>query len=83
MCSNFLVVSECFFSIIKLAQDALKELVKTKSCKYDSLVATHLNVYRLGQTSELRGVPRDYEWNKYLRSCWSSLHLLLAGQELH
>ena len=36
------IVSECVFTIIKLAQDALKELVRIKSCKYESLVATHL-----------------------------------------
>ena len=28
------------FSIIKLADDALKELVKINSCKYETLVAT-------------------------------------------
>ena len=36
------IVSECVFTIIKLAQDALKELVRIKSCKYDYLVATPL-----------------------------------------
>ena len=43
LCSNFLVVSECFFSIIKLARDALKELIETNSGKYAIEVATHLN----------------------------------------
>ena len=34
--------SECICSIIKLAQDAIKELVEINSCEYDSLIATHL-----------------------------------------
>ena len=32
------------FSILKLAHDALKELVGTNSCKYLIEVATHINV---------------------------------------
>ena len=47
------IISECFSSIIKLAQDALKELVEFNSCKYDSLVATHLIVSF--RTNLLRG----------------------------
>ena len=35
------IISECIIGIIKLAHDALKELVRIKSCKYDSLIATH------------------------------------------
>ena len=38
------VVSEVLFSIIKLTQDALKELIETICCKYYLEVATHLNV---------------------------------------
>ena len=38
---KLLIISECFDSIIKLAHDALKELVRIKSCMYDSLIATH------------------------------------------
>ena len=35
------IISECSFSIIKLTQDALKELLEINSCKYDVEVATH------------------------------------------
>ena len=36
------IISECIIRIIKLAQDALKELVEINSCEYDNLIATHL-----------------------------------------
>ena len=40
------IISECSFSIIKLTQDALKELLEINSCKYYVEVATHLiNVF--------------------------------------
>ena len=38
------IVSEVLFSIIKLTQDALKELIETNCCKYAYEVATHLKV---------------------------------------
>ena len=41
---KLLIVSEVVFSIIKLAQDALRELVETNSCENEYLVATHLIV---------------------------------------
>ena len=42
---KLLIISECIVSIIKLARDALRELVEFNSCKYDSLIATYL--YRI------------------------------------
>ena len=42
---KLLIVSEVVFSIIKLAQDALRELVEINSCEYEYLVATHLIVF--------------------------------------
>ena len=36
------IISECISSIIKLAQDALKELEEINSCEYIYLIATHL-----------------------------------------
>ena len=38
---KLLPISECTFRIIKLTQDALKELIVINSCKYDVEVATH------------------------------------------
>ena len=35
------IVSECTYSIIKLTQDAFKELLEINSCKYVVEVATH------------------------------------------
>ena len=43
--------------IIKLALDALKELVRTNSCKYSFMVATHLKCTFAGQTRSR--VPMD------------------------
>ena len=37
------IISEYIHSIIKLAQDAFRELVEFNSCKYDYLIATHFN----------------------------------------
>ena len=37
------IVSDFFYAVIKLTQDALKELVEITSCKYYIEVATHLN----------------------------------------
>ena len=46
---KLLIISECFDSIIKLAHDALKELVGSSLCKYHSLIATPSKyVYRAG-----------------------------------
>ena len=44
------IISECSYSIIKLTQDALKELIEINSCKYCVEVATHLKVHVIGQT---------------------------------
>ena len=41
---KLIIVSECLFAIIKLTQDALKELIEMICCKYYREVATHLNV---------------------------------------
>ena len=41
---KLIVVSEVVSSIIKLTQDALKELIETNCCKYAYEVATHLKV---------------------------------------
>ena len=41
---KFIVVSEVSSIVIKLARDALKELIETNSSKYAFEVATHLNV---------------------------------------
>ena len=38
------IISECFDLIIKLTQDALKELLEINSCKYYVEIASHLNV---------------------------------------
>ena len=46
-----------YFSILKLAHDALKELVRTNSCKYSFMVATHLKCTFVGQTRSR--VPMD------------------------
>ena len=40
---KLLIVSEVVFSIIKLAQDALRELVEINSCEYEYLVVTPSN----------------------------------------
>ena len=40
---KLLIISECFDSIIKLTQDALKELLEINSCRYYVEIATHLN----------------------------------------
>ena len=37
-------------AIIKLTQDALKELIETNCCKYAYEVATHLKYLFVGQT---------------------------------
>ena len=41
---KLLIVSEVVFSIIKLAQDALRELVEINSCEYEYLVKSYLNL---------------------------------------
>ena len=41
---KLIVVSEVVSSIIKLTQDALKELIETNCYKYTYEVATHLKV---------------------------------------
>ena len=79
------IISECFDSIIKLAHDALKELVGS------SLVSMKWIATLLKRVSCMINPPpelffdesHECKWNKYLRSGWSSLHLLLAGQGLH
>ena len=47
---KLIVVSEVVSSIIKLTQDALKELIETNCCKYAYEVATHLKYLFVGQT---------------------------------
>ena len=44
MCSSFSNYFRVIFANIKLACDALKELIETNSSKYSIEVATHLNV---------------------------------------
>ena len=80
---KLLIISECFDSIIKLAHDTLKELVGSSlvSMKWIATllkrVSCRINPILFVDES------RECYWNKYLRSGWSSLHLLLAGQGLH
>ena len=45
---KLIVVSEVMSSIIKLTQDALKELIETNCCKYAYEVATHLKYLFVG-----------------------------------
>ena len=69
------IVSECVFTIIKLAQDALKELVRIKSCKYESLVATPLKCIscRINFTSPLFIVYYSSWWINTLMLVKSTL----------
>ena len=59
------IVSECVFTIIKLAQDALKELVRIKSCKYESLVATPLKCISCRINFTLVHCVLQFLMNKY------------------
>ena len=64
-----------------IAQDALKELAGSSHCKYGS--DCHPIEMCIVQDKPLFvDVPHEYGWNRYLRICWSSLQLLLAGREL-
>ena len=68
-------------AIVMLAQDALKELVGSSLCKYE--FDCHPIKMCIVQDKPLFvDESRECEWNKYLRSGWSSLKLLLAGQGL-
>ena len=48
---TFLLLQSVSLLIIKLTQDAPKEIVEINTCKYDSLVATHVNdMFRTNST---------------------------------
>ena len=51
VCSKTFYYFRVLFSIIKLAQDAFRELVEFNSCKYKSLIATHyIVIFRINFT---------------------------------
>ena len=84
MCSSFSNYFRAIIAIIKLAQYALKELVGSGFvCMI--LIATLLKMCILQDKLDPElfvDIPRECGWNKYLRSRWSSLQLLLAVREL-
>ena len=72
-----IIVSEVVSSIIKLTQDALKELIEMICCKYYREVATHLNVplqdklvhelvankeIEVGHSLSIQPAGRDHPW---------------------
>ena len=72
------IVSEVLFSIIKLTQDALKELIEMICCKYYHEVATHLNVplqdklvankeIEVGHSLSIQPAGREHPWARRFR----------------
>ena len=81
MCSSFSNYFRVIIAIVKLAHDALKELVGSSlvSMKW---IATLLKRVSCRINPMFVDESRECKWNKYLQSGWSSLQLLLAGQGL-
>ena len=69
-------------AIVMLAQEALKELVGSSLCKYNFDCHPIKMCIVQDKPPLFVDVLREFGWNKYLRSGWSSLQLLLAGQGL-
>ena len=75
---TFIVVSEVSLVIIKLTQDALKELIEMICCKYYREVATHLNVplqdklvankeIEVGHSLSIQPAGREHPWARRFR----------------
>ena len=73
LCSSFSNYFRVIFAIIKLTQDALKELIEMICCKYYHEVATHLNVplqdkltankeIEVGHSLSIQPAGRDHPW---------------------
>ena len=75
---TFIVVSEVSLVVIKLTQDALKELIEMICCKYYHEVATHLNVplqdklvankeIEVGHSLSIQPAGREHPWARRFR----------------
>ena len=75
---KLIVVLEVVSSIIKLTQDALKELIEMICCKYYGEVATHLNVplqdklvankeIEVGHSLSIQPAGREHPWARRFR----------------